>query len=88
MRKIRGKTALITGAASGIGRAIALRLADEGATLFLVDIDEKGLADTASAAKQHGVEVVTRRCCNVAEPREVSAAVSEAISRWDGVDIL
>jgi len=87
MRKIRGKTALITGAASGIGRAIALRLADEGATLFLVDIDEKGLADTASAAKQHGVEVVTRRC-NVAEPREVSAAVSEAISRWDGVDIL
>ena len=33
MREIRGKTALVTGAASGIGRAIALRLADEGATL-------------------------------------------------------
>ena len=87
MREIRGKTVLITGAASGIGRAIALRLADEGATLFLVDIDEKGLADTAVAARDFGVEVATRRC-NVAEPREVSAAVSEAISRWDGVDIL
>jgi short-subunit dehydrogenase len=87
VREIRGKTALVTGAASGIGRAIALRLAAEGATLFLVDINEKGLADTAAAAHEYGVEVVTRRC-NVAEPREVSAAVSEAISRWDGVDIL
>jgi len=87
VREIRGKTALVTGAASGIGRAIALRLAAEGATLFLVDINETGLADTAAAAHEYGVEVVTRRC-NVAEPREVSAAVSEAISRWDGVDIL
>lgn len=87
MREIRGKTALVTGAASGIGRAITVRLAEEGATLFLIDIDEKGLADTAAAARAHGVEVVTRRC-NVAEPREVSAAVAEAVSRWDGVDIL
>src|SRR3954470_6914358 len=87
MREIRGKTVLITGAASGIGRAIALRLADEGATLFLVDIDEKGLAETAAESQARGVEVITRRC-NVAEPREVSAAVAEALSRWNGVDIL
>jgi short-subunit dehydrogenase len=87
MREIRGKTVLITGAASGIGRAIALRLADEGATLFLVDIDEKGLADVAAESRTRGVEVITRRC-NVAEPREISATVAEALSRWNGVDIL
>jgi short-subunit dehydrogenase len=87
MREIRGKTVLITGAASGIGRAIALRLAEEGATLFLVDIDEKGLVDTAVESRSRGVEVITRRC-DVAEPREVSSAVAEALSRWNGVDIL
>jgi short-subunit dehydrogenase len=87
MRVIRGKKALVTGAASGIGRAIALRLAHEGASLFLVDINEVGLAGVATEARQAGVEVITHRC-NVAEPREVSAAVSEVLGRWNGVDIL
>ena len=45
MREIRGKWVLVTGAAMGIGRAIALRLAREGARLFLVDIDEPRLRD-------------------------------------------
>jgi short-subunit dehydrogenase len=87
MREIRDKTALITGAASGIGRAIALRLAKEGAALFLVDINDDGLAEVAAEARAFGVKVLTRRC-NVAEPREVSSAVAEILSQWDGVDIL
>jgi short-subunit dehydrogenase len=87
MREIRGKTALVTGAASGIGRAIALRLADEGAALFLVDIDEVRLGQVAGEARACGVEVIARRC-NVAEAHEVSAVVVEILSRWKGIDIL
>ena len=87
MRDIAGKTALVTGVASGIGRAIALRLAAEGVNLFLVDIDELGLADTVQQARTAGVEVIGRRC-DVGEPSQVSSVVAEILSRWGGVDIL
>jgi short-subunit dehydrogenase len=87
MRKIRGKRALVSGVSSGIGRAIALRLAREGADLFLVDIDETGMAITAEDARQFGVEVNCRRC-DMSRSQDVSAAVAEVLTRWGGVDIL
>jgi short-subunit dehydrogenase len=87
MRVIRGKKALVSGAASGIGRAIALRLAKEGAHLFLVDIDQPGMAETAAEARRAGVEVITRRC-DMSQPQDVSSTVAEVLSRWNGVDIL
>ena len=49
-----GRAALITGAASGIGRASALAFAAAGASVALVDIDGDGLADTAAAARELG----------------------------------
>jgi short-subunit dehydrogenase len=87
MRELRGKTALVTGAASGIGRAIAARLAAEGVHLFLVDINEVGLANVIAELQRGGVDVIGRRC-DVAEPREISATVAEILSRCGGVDIL
>jgi NAD(P)-dependent dehydrogenase (short-subunit alcohol dehydrogenase family) len=48
MRELSGKIAVVTGAASGIGRALALRLAAEGMALMLADVDPGGLAETAS----------------------------------------
>jgi 3-oxoacyl-[acyl-carrier protein] reductase len=87
MRIIRGKKAFVSGAASGIGRALALALAREGAELFLVDVDADQLAATAAQARQHGVEVVTRMC-NLCEPNEISAAVNAVLQAWGRIDIL
>jgi short-subunit dehydrogenase len=78
---------LVTGAASGIGRAIALRLAAEGADLFLIDIDEAGLTAAVADCRSMGVEVVGQKC-DVAEAREVSSTVRAVLTRWGGVDIL
>jgi len=87
MRQLRGKKALVTGAASGIGRAIALRLAAEGVDLFLIDVDEAGLIDVVTEARRAGVQVFGRPC-DVGRPAEVSATVADVLDRWGGVDIL
>lgn len=87
MRMIRGKKAFVTGAASGIGRALGLALARQGADLFLVDIDGEGLRAIAEEARSHGVEVVTR-VCNLREPNEISAAVVAGLATWARIDIL
>lgn len=50
MRRFEGKHVFVTGASRGIGRAIAIRLADEGARLTLVARSRKGLEETAAAA--------------------------------------
>jgi len=87
MREIRGKIALVTGAASGIGRAIALRLAQEGAHLFLLDVDEDGLKGVVSSARQHGVEAVGCRC-NVSQPAQIDRSIDKLLRCWGHADIL
>lgn len=87
MRQIRGKTALVTGAASGIGRAIALRLADEGARLYLLDVNPVALSAVITEAKRRGVDALGRHC-DVSQPAQVTAAVAHLLDQWGGVDIL
>jgi 3-oxoacyl-[acyl-carrier protein] reductase len=87
MRTIRGKKALVTGAASGIGRAIALALARQGTDLYLLDVNEASLSAVAAEARCHGVTVIAA-LCDVACSDQVSARVGEVLKEWDKLDIL
>ncbi len=87
MRKIQGKTALVTGAASGIGRAIALRLAREGVDMILLDINEVELENTVCAVKREGVQALGRYC-DVSQFSQIAESVQYVLERWGGVDIL
>ena len=87
MKTIRGKKALVTGAASGIGRGIALALAREGADLYLIDVDEVGLTAVASEATALGVSAVTDRC-DLSQPAEITRALQTMLARWEHLDIL
>ena len=85
--KLAGKTALVTGAGSGIGQAIALLFAAEGAQLALVDRDEAGLAETlAKLTASGGAGIV--QCGDVGEPGLAEAAVAACEARFGGPDVL
>ena len=87
MKIIRGKKALVTGGASGIGRAVALALAKEGADLYLIDIDGNNLAITARETEQLGAAVLTH-VCDLSDPKQITAAVHSLVSAWGRLDIL
>jgi NADP-dependent 3-hydroxy acid dehydrogenase YdfG len=77
MNPFEGKVAVITGAGSGIGRALAVNLATKGAKLALSDIDTEGLADTVRVTEALGATVKSDRL-NVAE-REAVLAYADAV---------
>ena len=83
--ELRGRTAVVTGAAGGIGRAIAVSLARRGCNLALADVNVAGLAQTAELAG--GVRVTTH-VLDVADRAGVAAFPSVVSAAHDGVDIL
>lgn len=87
MRPLVGKTALVTGAARGIGRAVALRLASKRVRLMLIDRDPVALRQAARAVDAAGGEAHAI-VADVADDDALESVVAEAIDRWAGVDIL
>ena len=83
--RIAGRTAVVTGAASGIGRGIALALAKRGCNLALADLDETGLAETAAMAA--GVRVTTHRL-DVADREAVAAFPAVVTAQHGGAQLL
>ena len=87
MKDFKNKVAAITGAASGMGRTLALELARRGCHLALSDVNETGLAETAALAGKLGVKVTTARV-NVACRDEVFAWADQVVRDHGRVNLI
>lgn len=84
MQRLAGKRTIVTGAANGIGRAIALRLAAEGARVALADLDEGAAEGVAS--EMDGETLVHKT--DVTRDADVRALVGRVVSGWGGLDVM
>lgn len=85
--EIRGKVAIVTGAGSGIGRATALALAQEGAKVLVTDVDARGGGETVATVKGAGGEAAFC-AADVSTPEGVRAMFDEVERLWGHVDIV
>ena len=83
-----GKRAFLTGAASGIGRATALRLAREGAELYLTDINADGLAQTVADVRALGARVPAHRALDISDYHEVAHLAVDIHTHHGAMDIV
>lgn len=84
---IKGKTAVVTGGAKGIGRAIALRLAKEGANIGILDIQKDEADKTVEEIKKQGVGAMAI-ACDVTDYKKVQDAVARIHKEYSSIDIL
>ncbi len=83
MNRLAGKTAIITGAGSGIGRASARLFAAEGANVVAVDLSEEGLRETAAGAES----TMDIHTANISEEAAVEAFVNQTIEKYGDIDV-
>lgn len=85
--RFKDKVCLVTGGASGIGRAACKRFAAEGGKVVVVDLNEAQAQDTVNEIKQAGGDAFATKC-NVGDSNEVQAAVKAAAEKWGKIDVV
>src|SRR4030067_1858835 len=85
--ELKGKAALVTGAAQGIGKAIAISLAREGADVIISDVNLEKAEETAKEISAMGVKALALKA-NVADFAEVEGMIDKAIGEFKKIDIL
>jgi NAD(P)-dependent dehydrogenase (short-subunit alcohol dehydrogenase family) len=84
---LEGKKAIVTGAGSGVGRASALRFAEEGAAVLCLDIDLDRVKETVAAIESAGGAGAADRC-DVSKEEDVTAAIAAGVERYGRLDIM
>jgi NAD(P)-dependent dehydrogenase (short-subunit alcohol dehydrogenase family) len=87
MKRFVGQVAVITGAGSGIGKACALRFAQEGANVLCLDVNDSNNEAAAQECRQYGVEALAMHC-DVTREEDIERAVQTAMERWGRIDVL
>ena len=85
--QLEGKSAIITGAGNGVGRASALRFTQEGAKVVCADIDSEAAAQTVKLIEEQGGTAIAQRC-DVSDEADVIAMIDAAVSAFGRLDIL
>jgi len=86
MNRLEGKVAIVTGAASGNGRGMAVRFAEEGADVVVADVDVAGAEETARLVEARGRRALARRC-NVSRKADIDALVAATVERLGRLDV-
>jgi len=87
MKRFQGRTVLITGAGSGIGRATAERFGSEGAAVVCADVNEAGVSETVATIHAAGGEALAVKC-DVSQAPSVDELFKKAIERYKKLDVL
>lgn len=85
--RFAGMAVVVTGAAKGIGKACALRFAEEGANVACLDLDLVANESTAAECVKHGIQALAL-ACDVTAAKSVEAAVKQVVDAWGTVDVL
>jgi len=87
VNRFEGKTALLTGAASGVGQATSIRLASEGAQIYGLDVNADGMAETKATVEDAGGTMSTR-VTDIRSVADCRAAVEDCVAEFGAIDVV